>query len=62
MKKRIGWIIFALGIPYLIIMPTLVKAYADGTGNPVFGGMSLQFGIAILMIGIGWMLAHPKQS
>jgi len=62
MKKRIGWIIFALGIPYLIVMPALVKGYADSTGNPIFGGMTLQMVIAGLLIVGGWTLAHPKKK
>jgi len=31
-------------------------------GTAVFGGMSLQIGIAIAIIGIGWVVAHPKKS
>lgn len=62
MKRRIGWIIFALGIPYLFIAPAVVKGIADSTGNTVFGGMTLQIIIAGLLIGGGWILAHPKKK
>ena len=61
-KRVIGWILFSVGIPYLFIAPATVKAIADSTGNAVFGGMSLQIGIAFFSIALGWGLAHPKKK
>ena len=60
MKKIIGWLLFAIGIPYVIIAPIVVKMLINA-GNTIFGGMSLQIGIAIFIMGIGWILAHPKK-
>jgi len=61
MRKISGWLLFAVGILYLFIAPTVVKILMDG-GNTIFGGMSLQIIIAILLIGSGWGLAHPKKE
>lgn len=60
MKKIIGWLLFAIGILYLFIAPAVVKALM-GAGSAIFGGMTLQMVIAILLIGGGWILAHPKK-
>ena len=55
-----GWVIFGFGILYLFIAPTVARIQMDA-GNAVFGGMSLQIGIGIAIIGIGWVVAHPKK-
>lgn len=60
-KRVIGWVIFGFGILYLFIAPTVARIQMDA-GNAVFGGMSLQIGIGIAIIGIGWVVAHPKKS
>jgi len=62
MKRIIGWILFGVGIPYLFIAPAVVKGIADSTGSSVFGGMTLQIVIAGLLMGGGWILAHPKKK
>ena len=61
MKRAGGWVIFGFGILYLIIAPTVARIQMDA-GNAVFGGMSLQIGIAIAIIGAGWVVAHPKKK
>ena len=60
-RKVLGWVLFILGIAYMIVAPAAVKGYTDATGNLVFGGMSLQIGIAIGLVSGGWLLAHPKR-
>ncbi|MBA7552542.1 hypothetical protein ES705_45110 [subsurface metagenome] len=56
MRKVIGWVLFGLGIPFLIIATAVSKA---ATGH-------LNFTIAILVtaliMGGGWILAHPKRK
>ena len=61
MRRVGGWVIFGFGILYLVVAPTVARIYMDA-GTAVFGGMSLQIGIAIAIIGIGWVFAHPKKT
>jgi len=61
MRRVGGWVIFGFGILYLFIAPIAARAFMDA-GNAVFGGMSLQITIGIILIGSGWALAHPKKS
>ena len=61
MRRVGGWVLFGFGIPYVIIAPIAARAFMDA-GNAVFGGMSLQIMIGIILIGTGWALAHPKKS
>jgi len=61
MRRVGGWVLFGFGILYLIIAPTVASIQMDA-GSSVFGGMSLQIGIAIAIIGAGWVVAHPKKK
>lgn len=61
MRRVGGWLVFGFGILYLVVAPTVARIQMDA-GNAVFGGMSLQIGIAIAIIGAGWVVAHPKKS
>jgi len=60
-RKVGGWVIFGFGILYLFVAPTVARIQMDA-GTAIFGGMSLQIGIAIAIIGVGWVVAHPKKS
>jgi len=60
-RKVGGWVIFGFGILYLFVAPTVARIQMDA-GTAIFGGMSLQIGIGIILIGSGWALAHPKKS
>lgn len=61
MRKVGGWVIFGFGILYLFIAPTVARIQVDA-GITVFGGMSLQIGIAFFIIALGWGLAHRKKK
>ncbi len=52
-RKVIGWILFAIGIPLFFILMTVSK---EITGN-----FTLGIFIAVLVMGGGWILAHPKR-
>ena len=53
-RKVIGWILFAIGIPLFFILMTVSK---EITGN-----FTLGIFIGALVIGGGWLLAHPKRK
>ena len=53
-RKVIGWLLFALGIPLSLVIVTVSK---EITGN-----FTLGIFIAVLVIGGGWILAHPKRK
>ena len=52
MRKVIGWLLFALGIPLSLIIMTVSK---EITGNFTIGIF-----VGILIIASGWFLAHPR--
>ncbi len=53
-RKVIGWLLFALGIPFFFIV---VAASKEITGNYTLGIF-----IGFLVMGGGWFLAHPKKK
>ena len=54
MRKVIGWLLLPLGILILFLMPVISK---EITGDY---NRSLAIFIGFLVIGGGWILAHPK--
>jgi len=52
-RKIIGWLLFAFGIPSFFIIITVSK---ETTGHFTVGIL-----IGILIVGAGWILAHPKE-
>ena len=53
-RKVIGWLLFALGIPLYFIVVAVSK---EITGN-----FTLGIFIGALVMGGGWILAHPKRK
>ena len=53
-RKIIGWLLFSLGIPFYFIGVAVSK---EITGNYMIGIF-----IAALVMGGGWILAHPKKK
>lgn len=53
-RKVIGWILFALGIPLYFILMTVSKE--------ITGHFTLGIFITALVMGGGWILAHPKRK
>ena len=53
-RKVIGWLLFALGIPFFFIVVPISK---EVTGNSTIGIF-----VAALVVGGGWFLAHPRRK
>ncbi len=53
-RKTIGWLLFALGIPFYFIVFAVSKE--------ITGSYTLGIFIGALLIGGGWILAHPKKK
>jgi len=53
-RKVIGWLLFALGIPFFFIVVAVSKE--------ITGHFTLGMFIGFLVIGGGWFLAHPKRK
>jgi predicted permease len=53
-RKVIGWLIFSFGIPILFIASAVSKEIAGSLIPGMF--------IGALVIGGGWILAHPKRN
>ncbi|MBA7547693.1 hypothetical protein ES705_40124 [subsurface metagenome] len=56
MRKVIGWVLFGLGIPFFIVAITISE---EMTG---FRNISIAMPITFLVMGGGWILAHPKRK
>ena len=52
-RKIIGWLLFALGIPFFFVAVAISKE--------ITGQYTLGIFIGILFMGGGWILAHPKK-
>ena len=52
-RKTAGWLLFALGIPLYFIVGAISKE--------ITGHFTLGIFIAALVMGGGWILAHPKR-
>ena len=52
-RKVIGWILFTFGIPLYFIAAVVSKE--------ITGHLTLGIFIAALVMGGGWILAHPKK-
>ena len=53
-RKVIGWLLFALGIPFFFVVVPISK---EVTGNSAIGIF-----VGVLVIAGDWMLAHPKRK
>ena len=53
-RKIFGWLLFALGIPLYFILAAMSKE--------ITGHFTLGIFIAALVMGGGWLLAHPKKK
>jgi len=51
--KIIGWLLFALGIPFYFI--------AAAVSKEITGNMAIGIFLTALIMGGGWMLSHPKK-
>lgn len=53
-RKVVGWLLFALGIPFFFV--------ATALSREITGNMTIGIFIGLLVIGGGWILAHPKRE
>ena len=53
-RKVIGWLLFALGIPFFFV--------ATALSREITGNMTIGIFIGALVMGGGWFLAHPKRK
>jgi len=52
-RKVIGWLLFALGIPFYFVATVVSKE--------ITGHFTIGIFITALIMGGGWLLAHPKK-
>jgi len=53
-RKVIGWLLFALGIPFALVAVTVSRE--------ITGSMTIGIFIGLLVVGGGWFLAHTKKK
>jgi len=54
MRKVIGWILFGLSFPLFIV--------AMAASKELFGTMTWGILVGFLILGGGWILAHPRRG
>ena len=54
MKRKLGWILFVLGILLTIILGAMSRV--------ILGSVIWGFIFGMVIVGIGWSLAHPKSE
>jgi hypothetical protein len=62
-RKVIGWFVFSFGILYFLIAPAATADYSTSYPWSSFpGSLTLHIFVTALVMGGGWILAHPKKK